>query len=149
MEGMPIVLLTMPGAKTGRTLTRPLGYSRDGDRLVIIASYRGAPRNPSWYHNLIANPVVTVEVGIEKFKARAIPTSGQEQQWLFHAQARLMPFFKRLSEKNQAPDPGTDADANRLTELPPGIEAAAVARRPVQRSISCATIDRLITEVRQ
>jgi len=46
MEGMPILLLTMTGAKTGRTLTRPLGYSRDGDRLVIIASYGGAPRTP-------------------------------------------------------------------------------------------------------
>src|SRR5215813_2501789 len=46
MEGMPILLLTMTGAKTGRTLIRPLCYSRDGERLVIIASYGGAPRNP-------------------------------------------------------------------------------------------------------
>ncbi len=79
MEGMPILLLTMTGAKTGRTLTRPLCYSRDGDRLVIIASYGGAPRNPPWYHNLLANPVVTVEVGTEKFKARAAQTSGAER----------------------------------------------------------------------
>src|SRR5713101_3555545 len=71
MEGMPILLLTMTGAKTERTLTRPLCYSRDGDRLVVIASYGGARRIPPWYHNLIANPVVTVEVGTEKFKARA------------------------------------------------------------------------------
>ncbi|MGH8337826.1 MAG: nitroreductase/quinone reductase family protein, partial [Gammaproteobacteria bacterium] len=69
MEGMPILLLTMTGAKSGRTLVRPLCYSRDGDRLVIIASYGGAPRNPPWYHNLVANPVVTVEAGAEKFKA--------------------------------------------------------------------------------
>ena len=63
MEGMPIVLITMTGAKTGRTLIRPLCYSRDGDRVVIIASYGGAPKNPPWYHNLVRNPVVTVEVG--------------------------------------------------------------------------------------
>jgi deazaflavin-dependent oxidoreductase (nitroreductase family) len=62
MEGMPTLLLSMSGAKTGRMLVRPLCYSRDGDRIVIIASYGGAPRNPPWYHNLIANPVVTVEV---------------------------------------------------------------------------------------
>ena len=62
MEGMPILLLTMTGAKTGRTLVRPLCYSREGDRIVIIAAYGGAPRNPPWYHNLVANPVVTVEV---------------------------------------------------------------------------------------
>ena len=66
MEGMPIVLITMTGAKTGRTLTRPLCYSRDGDRIVIIASYGGAPKNPPWYHNLVKTPVVTVEVGTEK-----------------------------------------------------------------------------------
>ena len=44
MKEMPIVLITMTGAKTGRTLTRPLCYSRDGDRIVIIASYGELPR---------------------------------------------------------------------------------------------------------
>lgn len=101
MEGMPIVLLTMTGAKTGRTLIRPLCYSRDGDRIVIIASYGGAPRNPPWYHNLLANPVVTVEVGAEKFKARATQTSGAERQRLFDAQARLMPFFNDYQKKTK------------------------------------------------
>ena len=46
LEGWPMLLLTMTGAKTGRTLVRPLCYSRDGDRIVIIASYGGAPHNP-------------------------------------------------------------------------------------------------------
>src|SRR5713101_6693190 len=89
MEGMPILLLTMTGAKTGRTLVRPLCYSRDGDRIVIIASYGGAPRNPPWYHNLIANPVVTVEVGTEKFKARATQVYSAERDRLFGAQSKL------------------------------------------------------------
>lgn len=101
MEGMPILLLTMTGAKTRRTLTRPLCYSRDGDRLVIIASYGGAARNPPWYHNLIANPLVTVEVGTEKFKARASQSSGAERQRLFDAQARLMPFFNDYQKKTK------------------------------------------------
>jgi len=101
MEGMPILLLTMTGAKSGRTLIRPLCYSRDGDRLVIIASFGGAPRNPPWYHNLVANPVVTVEVGTEKFKARAAQTSGAERQRLFDAQARLMPFFYDYQKKTK------------------------------------------------
>jgi deazaflavin-dependent oxidoreductase (nitroreductase family) len=101
MEGMPILLLTMTGAKTGRTLTRPLCYSRDGDRLVIIASYGGAPRNPPWYHNLLANPVVTVEVGAEKFKARVTQTSGAERQRLFDGQSRLMPFFNDYQKKTE------------------------------------------------
>ena len=101
MEGMPILLLTMTGAKTGRTLTRPLCYSRDGDRLVIIASYGGASHNPPWYYNLLANPLVTVEVGTEKFKARAAQISGAERQRLFDAQSRLMPFFNDYQKKTK------------------------------------------------
>jgi deazaflavin-dependent oxidoreductase (nitroreductase family) len=101
MEGMPILLLTMTGGKTGRTLVRPLCYSRDGDRIVIIASYGGAPRNPPWYHNLIANPVVTVEVGTEKFKARATQVHSAERARLFDAQSKLMPFFTDYQNKTK------------------------------------------------
>jgi deazaflavin-dependent oxidoreductase (nitroreductase family) len=101
MAGMPILLLTMTGAKTGRTLVRPLCYSRDGDRVVIIASFGGAPRNPPWYHNLIANPVVTVEVGSEKFKARATQVNGAERDRLFDAQSKLMPFFADYQNKTK------------------------------------------------
>ena len=101
MEGMPILLLTMTGAKTGRTLVRPLCYSRDGDRIVIIASYGGSRRNPPWYHNLVANPLVTVEVGEEKFKARATQVHGAERKRLFDAQARLMPFFTDYQNKTK------------------------------------------------
>jgi deazaflavin-dependent oxidoreductase (nitroreductase family) len=99
MEGMLILLLTMTGAKTGRTLIRPLCYSRDGDRIVIIASYGGAPRNPPWYHNLVANPLVTVEVGTEKFRARAAQVYGSERDRLFDGQAKLMPFFTDYQNK--------------------------------------------------
>ena len=101
MEGMPILLLTMTGAKTGRTLVRPLCYSRDGNRIVIIASYGGAPRNPPWYHNLVANPVVTVEVSAEKFKARATQVYSAERDRLFDAQSKLMPFFTDYQNKTK------------------------------------------------
>ena len=66
------MLLTTTGARTGRALTKPLGFTRDGDRYVVIASYGGGASNPAWYHNLVANPRVTVEVGAERFQARAI-----------------------------------------------------------------------------
>jgi deazaflavin-dependent oxidoreductase (nitroreductase family) len=98
-EGVPVLLLTMTGARTGRTLVRPLCYSRDGDRLVIIASYGGAPRNPPWYHNLVANPVVTVEDGTEKFKARATEVHGAERDRLFAEAAKLMPLFAEYQNK--------------------------------------------------
>jgi deazaflavin-dependent oxidoreductase (nitroreductase family) len=101
MEGMPILLLTMTGAKTGWTLVRPLCYSREGDRIVIIASYGGAPRNPPWYHNFVANPLVTVEVGAEKFKATAMQVYGAERTRLFDGQAKLMPFFTDYQNKTK------------------------------------------------
>src|SRR5208283_3915114 len=99
MAGMPVLLLTMTGAKTGRTLTRPLVYTRDGDRIVIIASFAGAPHNPPWYHNLVANPVATVEVGADKFQVRASVTSGEERQRLFDRQAEQMAIFKDYQKK--------------------------------------------------
>ena len=101
LEGWPVLLLTMTGAKTGRTLVRPVCYSRDGDRLVVIASRGGAPRNPPWYYNLVANPTVTVEVGTEKFRARAEQVFGSERTRLFEAAAKLMPLFTGYQTKTE------------------------------------------------
>ena len=100
-EEMPVLLLTLTGARTGRTLVRPLCYARDGDRFVIIASYGGAPRNPPWYHNLVANPFVTVEVGTEKFEARAMQAHGAERDRLFADAAKLMPRFTEYQNKTE------------------------------------------------
>lgn len=100
-EEMPVLLLTMTGAKSGRTLVRPLCYGRDGDRLIVIASYGGAPRNPPWYHNLVANPIVTVEVGTEKFKAKATLSDGAERERLFAAAAKSMPRFAEYQNKTE------------------------------------------------
>jgi len=100
-EGMPVLLMTMTGAKTGRTLVRPVCYTRDGDAIVIIASYGGAPHNPPWYHNLVANPAITVEVGAEKFRAKAVVTSGTERQRLFDQMAKQMSFFADYQKKTK------------------------------------------------
>jgi deazaflavin-dependent oxidoreductase (nitroreductase family) len=59
----PVLLLTHEGRRTGKVRTNPLVYLADGDRLVIVASYGGAPQHPSWYHNLVANPGVEVQIG--------------------------------------------------------------------------------------
>ena len=99
MEGMPMILLTTTGAKTGRTLVRPLVYTRDGDRIVLVASFAGGPHNPPWYHNLIANPVATVEVGAEKFQVRAQPAAGEERERLFNQHAAKMPIFNDYRKK--------------------------------------------------
>jgi deazaflavin-dependent oxidoreductase (nitroreductase family) len=97
--GAPMLLLTTKGAKSGRSYTTPLVHTRDGDRIVIIASKAGAPKSPDWYHNLVANPVVTVEIGTEKFQARAAITSGAERERLYNAQAQRMPIFNEYRQK--------------------------------------------------
>jgi deazaflavin-dependent oxidoreductase (nitroreductase family) len=95
----PLLLLTMTGAQSGRSYTVPLAYSRDGNRIVVIASMAGAAMNPDWYHNLRANPVATVELGTERFQARAVVTSGEERERLFKQQAARMPIFAEYQKK--------------------------------------------------
>ncbi len=97
--GAPMIILTHTGAKSGKTHTTPLVYSPDGDRYVIIASKAGAPTNPAWYYNLLAHPEVTIEVGTERFTARAVEAHGTERDRLFDAQARLMPQFDEYKKK--------------------------------------------------
>lgn len=89
----PLLLLTTTGAKCGRCRTMPLVYTTDGDRIVIIASNGGAATNPAWYHNLRANPVVTVELPGETFDAQTTVAVGDERTRLFNQQAALMPGF--------------------------------------------------------
>src|SRR5512139_2895293 len=69
--GKTLLLLHTVGAKSGQERVNPVAYVADGDRLVIIASKGGAPTNPNWYHNLLAHPLVTVEVGTEQFQVQA------------------------------------------------------------------------------
>jgi len=92
-ENTQLLILTTTGAKSGKPRAHPLAYSKDGDRFVVIASKGGAPTNPNWYHNVVAHPDVTVEVGNEKFPAKAIVTEGEERQRLFDNQAAIMPGF--------------------------------------------------------
>ena len=99
MAEAPMIIITHKGAKSGNTYTSPLVYSKDGDRYVIIASKGGAPNNPSWYHNLIAHPEVTVEIGTEKFTAKAHEVKGAERDRLFEAQAKMMPVFSEYQQK--------------------------------------------------
>lgn len=80
----PILLLTTTGARTGRSTTVPLGFAVDDQgRVFVIASKAGAPKHPAWFHNLRANPSVTVELGDRTFPARAVVTSGDERDRLY------------------------------------------------------------------
>ena len=102
-EGAPLLLLTTTGARSGQRRTAPMMYLSDGDRLLVFASKAGAPTNPDWYHNLLAHPQATVEVGngsvIETFEVTATPVTGEERDRLYTKQAKLYPGFAEYQAK--------------------------------------------------
>ena len=97
--GVPLLLLTTTGAKSGEPRTRPLAYLSEGGRIYVFAGNRGAPTNPSWYHNLVAHPDVTVELGTETFEARAIVLDSAEGERLGRIQLQKIPALGELQAK--------------------------------------------------
>ncbi|TMG54915.1 MAG: nitroreductase family deazaflavin-dependent oxidoreductase [Chloroflexi bacterium] len=89
--GDNLLLLTTTGARTGERRTNPVAFHRQGDRYVIAATKGGAPSHPAWYHNLVKDPNVTIEVGTEKFPARATVVKGAERDRLYETHASAMP----------------------------------------------------------
>jgi deazaflavin-dependent oxidoreductase (nitroreductase family) len=92
-EGSPMLILHTIGARTGNERVTPLVYQADGERVVIFASKGGAPENPAWFHNLVAHPDVTVEIGTETVPVRARVAEGDERERLWARQKELMPGF--------------------------------------------------------
>jgi len=101
MAGKPLAILGTKGAKTGNPRTAIVTYHLDGDRLVIAASKSGAPTNPAWYHNLVANPEVTLEVDNEAFKARATEIRGPERDRLWNDHVAQLPEFGEYPKKTE------------------------------------------------
>jgi deazaflavin-dependent oxidoreductase (nitroreductase family) len=99
MAGKPLAILTTKGAKTGDSRTAIVTYHRDGDRLAIAASKGGAPTNPNWYYNLVANPEATVEVDNEAFQARATEAHGAERDRLWNDHVAQLPEFGEYPKK--------------------------------------------------
>ncbi|MEV2267577.1 nitroreductase family deazaflavin-dependent oxidoreductase [Nonomuraea africana] len=98
-EGSRLLLLSTTGAKSGNRITTPVMYLPDGDRLVIIASNAGADNHPAWYHNLLANPDVTVELGTETFAAKPELIEGDERDRLYAAMVAVAPTFAEYEAK--------------------------------------------------
>lgn len=92
-EGVELALITSIGAKSGQPRVSPLVYVTDAGRLVIAATAAGSPKNPAWYFNLIAHPDVTVEVGTDTYRARAVEAQGAERDRLF---AKVVNTYPRL-----------------------------------------------------
>jgi deazaflavin-dependent oxidoreductase (nitroreductase family) len=97
-DGAPLLLLHTTGARSGEERVNPMMYLADGDRMVVFASKGGAPTNPDWYHNLVANPEVEIEVGTERRKVRARVAEGEERDRLYAEQSRRYPQFAKYQE---------------------------------------------------
>ena len=92
-EGKTLLLLHTKGAKSGQERINPVACIRDGDCLAVIASKGGADTHPDWYYNVTANPLVTIEVGMEKFQAHASAAEEPERTRLYNKMVEVMPGF--------------------------------------------------------
>jgi deazaflavin-dependent oxidoreductase (nitroreductase family) len=97
--GKTLLLLHTVGAKSGEERVNPVACVTDGDRLVIIASKGGAPNNPDWYYNILAHPLVTVEVGTQQFQAQATVAAEPERSRLYQKMVEVMPGFAEYQQK--------------------------------------------------
>lgn len=91
--GKTLLLLHTIGAKTGREHVNPVAYVRDGERFVIVASKGGAPTNPDWFHNILGNPRVTIDLGDEQFTAMTTVAGEPERTRLYEKMVAMMPVF--------------------------------------------------------
>jgi deazaflavin-dependent oxidoreductase (nitroreductase family) len=95
----PLLLITHIGAKTRKKRTNPVAYFTDGDRYVVVASKGGAPTNPDWYYNLLANPRVTIELGTKQLKVTARKADPAERDRLWPVVKQKNPGFKEYEKK--------------------------------------------------
>ncbi len=98
-EGAPVLLLHTVGARTGKERVHPLMYQQRGDDYAIFASKGGAPSNPDWYYNLLANPACSIEVGTKTVSVRAYVTDDGEREPLWDRQKRDYPGFADYERK--------------------------------------------------
>jgi deazaflavin-dependent oxidoreductase (nitroreductase family) len=98
-SGVNTLLLTTRGRKTAKLRRTALIYGRDGDRYLVVASNGGAKQHPSWYLNLAENPEVQVQVGADKFRARAQTATAREKPRVWRLMASIWPEYDRYQSK--------------------------------------------------
>ena len=98
-RGVRTLVLTTTGRRSGQARRNALIYGQDGDNFVIVASKGGASTHPLWYENLSADPKIQVQVGAEKFQARARTASGEEKARLWPMMAAIWPAYNDYQAK--------------------------------------------------
>ena len=98
--GVPVVLLSTKGAKSGKTRVNPLAAQpQDDGTLYVFASAAGSPKHPDWYHNLVAHPEVEVEFGADKYTATATPVTGAKRDEIYNRQKEAVAAFADYEQK--------------------------------------------------
>ncbi|GHE39867.1 nitroreductase [Streptosporangium violaceochromogenes] len=98
-QGMRILLLTTRGRKSGKLRRTALIYGQDGDRYLLVASNGGAPRHPAWYLNLVEHPEVRLQVGADRFTARARTATAEEKPPLWRLMTSIFPLYDTYQAK--------------------------------------------------
>ncbi|MCT2591780.1 nitroreductase/quinone reductase family protein [Streptomyces sp. N2-109] len=132
-EGAPLVLLTTVGRKSRKPHTNPVIHLRDGERHLVFGSNAGSDKHPDWYHNLLASPQVTMEIGTEDgavkpFATRAVPLEGEERHHYWELQCSLAPPFRRYEEQ-------TDREIPVVALYPLDLSAESERTRPIGQQL--------------
>ncbi|MGW6488747.1 nitroreductase family deazaflavin-dependent oxidoreductase [Streptomyces sp. NPDC055056] len=98
-EGVPRLLLTTTGARTGKPRTTPLTYQRHGQRLVVFAANGGREEHPAWYRNLFANPLARTEIDSDTYAVTATAIGGAERERLWDRQLEHTPLFADFQDR--------------------------------------------------
>lgn len=101
LGGRSMVLLTTTGRKSGKQRTAPIQYMKDGDNIILVASNGGNVNHPAWWHNIGANPDVTVQIGKKKMRARAETADDEERARLWPLLVEFYPGYQAYEEETE------------------------------------------------
>lgn len=101
LGGRSMVLLTTTGRKSGKHRTAPIQYMKDGDNIILVASNGGNVNHPAWWHNIGANPDVTVQIGKKKMRARAETADDEERARLWPLLVEFYPGYQAYEEETE------------------------------------------------
>jgi deazaflavin-dependent oxidoreductase (nitroreductase family) len=123
-EGAPLLLLHTTGARSGNERVNPMMYLSEGSRLFVFASKAGAPTNPDWFHNLVAHPRASVEVGTDTFEVEATVLEGEERNRVYADQAARYPGFAEYQASTDRVIPVVALDRVYAPRASPGRQSA-------------------------
>ena len=152
-DGVPVLILTTTGRRSGEERPTPLIYGRHGDDYLVVASKGGAPDPPAWYLNLSEQPDVQVQVKADRFAARARTATPEEKPELWRHDGRDLAGLRRVPGQDRPRDPGGGARARRMTHvaeqlagwaagLEPSDDDLALAQRSLVDTLAVATAAR-------